>query len=234
MSTKIVTPTGRIVWGNPLVGRQKEKNGVKVVKDGKPVLEYTFGLAISKGEFAAIGAAMQAEATAACPQGIPPDFAFKMKDGDTGVDRNGAPLNVKPGYAGCFVLALSTEYPIPIYQRNGSAFAQLTSGVKTGDYARAELTINGHGRQAGVTGSKPGLYLNPNMVELVGYGQAIVGAANPDDAFGQAAALPPGATAAPTASGPMPSAGAAPPVAEQPPAAPVAPHSAFPWGGQPS
>ena len=238
MSTQIVTAPGRIVWGNPLTGREKKDNsGQRVLKDGKPVLEYQFGLAIPKDQFAELGAAMQQEAAAACPQGIPADFAFKTKDGDTGVDGRGNPLNQKTGYAGCFVIACSTEFPIPVYKREGSAFVQLTQGVKTGDYARVQLTINGHGRAVGKMGAKPGLYLNPNMVEFLGYGEEIRGAANPDDAFGEpVAALPQGASATPVASGPAPSFGTQPlqqqpPAAPQAPSAPPAPHHAFPWGG---
>jgi len=241
LSTKVVTPPGRIVWGNPLQPRpKKDNNNQPVVKDGKAVLEYQFGLAIPKDQFAALGAVFQAEAAAISgQQGIPADFAWKIKDGDTGVDRKGAPLRDKQGYAGCFVIAVSTEYPIPVFKRNGNAFEQLTQGVKTGDYVRAELTVNGHGRAPGKNGAKPGLYLNPNMVELVGYGDEIRGAANPEDAFGQAASMPQGASATPTASGPMPSGGASPFAASPPaPAAQpqqpaVEPHTGFPWGGKP-
>ena len=240
MSTKLVTPPGRIVWGNPLVGRpKKDNNNQPVMKDGKPVIVYEFGLAIAKNLFAELGAAMQQEATAVCPQGIPADFAYKIKDGDTGTDQRGNALSSKPGYAGCYVLACSTEFPIPVYKREGGAFVQLTQGVKTGDFVRAEITINGHGRAPGKMGAKPGLYLNPNMVEFLGYGEEIRGAANPDDAFGTPVELPAGASATPTASGPMPSANQAPaapfaqspaPSAPQAPAAPPVPHNAFPWG----
>lgn len=230
MSTQIVTPPGRIVWGNPLVGREKKDNaGQRVLKDGKPVLEYQFGLAIPKNLFSELGAAMQAEAQAACPQGIPADFAYKMKDGDTDRDSKGQPLSAKAGYAGCYILACSTEFPIPVYKRNGDAFEQLVQGVKTGDFGRAQLTINGHGRAVGKMGAKPGLYINPNMFEFLGYGEEIRGAVNPDAAFGTPAPLPTGASASPVASGPPPS--AAPfQSAPQAPAAPVQPDNAFPWG----
>lgn len=232
MTTQLTTPAGRIVWGNPLVARDKEKNGQKVTKNGTQVKEYTFGLAIPKDQFAEIGAALNAEAKAVCPQGIPADFATKVKDGDTDKDKNGNPLSAKPGYAGHFIIACSTEYPIPVYKRNGAQFQQMTDGVKTGDFVRAQLTINGHGRTPGVMGAKPGLYFNPNMVEFLGYGEEIRGAANPDAAFGAPAALPAGASATPTASGPMPAATQpAAPDAQQAPTAPTAPHTAFPWGG---
>ena len=234
MSTQLTTPVGRIVWGNPLVGREKMKNGQKVLKDGKPVIEYSFGLAIPKADFGPIAAAMEAEAKAACPQGIPPSFAWKVKDGDTGVDKNGQPLNLKPGYPGHMVIALTTEFPIRVFQRNGNEFPQMTGGVKTGDYCRAQITIRGHGAQPGVVGAKAGLYMNPDMVEFLGYGEAITTQANPAEAFGQPVTLPPGASATPTASGPMPTAApqAAPAPAPAPsaPTAPAAPHTTFPWG----
>ena len=235
LSTQLVTAPGRIVWGNPLVGRpKKDNNNQPVLKDGKPVTEYQFGLAIPKAQFAELGAAMQAEAQAACPQGIPADFAYKFKDGDTGTDAKGGALSAKTGYAGCYVIACSTEFPIPVYKRNGAAFEQLTQGVKTGDFVRVQLTINGHGRAPGKMGAKPGLYLNPNMVEFLGYGEEIRGAANPDDAFGApVAALPQGASATPVASGPMPgnnAPNAAFPTAPQAPATPAEPNPAFPWG----
>lgn len=226
MSTQVITPSGRIVWGNPLVGREKKDNaGQRVLKDGKPVVEYQFGLAIPKDQFGELAAAMQAEAQAACPQGVPADFAYKMKDGDTGQDAKGGPLSAKPGYAGCFILALSTEFAIPVYKRNGAAFEQMAAGLKTGDYVRAQVTINGHGRAAGKMGAKPGLYINPNMVEFLGYGEEIRGSASPDDVFSTPAPTPAGASAAPVASGPFPSAPQAPA-----PSTPPAPHTSFPWG----
>lgn len=234
MSTKVITPVGRIVWGNPLVGRpKKDNNGQPVLKDGKQVTEYQFGLAIPKDAFGALWSAMEAEAKAACPQGIPGDFAYKFKDGDTATDSKGMPLRDKPGYAGCCVIAMSTEFPIPVFRREGGSFRQMSDGVKTGDFVRAEITINGHGRAPGKTGAKPGLYLNPNQVEFVGYGDEIRGSLNPEDAFGEAAALPAGASLTPTASGAMPQTPApfAPP-APQAPQAPVQPHQAFPWGGK--
>lgn len=228
MSTKITTPVARIVWGNPTIGRpKKDDSGKPVTKDGQPVIEYSFGLAIPKGEFGPVGDAMQAEAVAVCGAGqpIPSEFAFKMKDGDTDKDKKGNPLNLKPGYAGCYVVACNTEIPVRCYKHDGSKWVQVTDGIKTGDFGRAELQIRGHGAKPNARGSKPGLYINPDQFVLDGYGDAIVNAANPDDAFGAGpVALPAGASATPNASAPMPPATT--------PAAPVAPHTGFPWGNK--
>lgn len=240
MSTKITTPVGRIVWGNPLTGRpKKDDSGKPVTKDGQPVIEYSFGLAIPKADFGPVGEAMQAEATAIVGAGqrIPPDFAFKMKDGDTDTDKKGNPLRDKPGYAGCYVLACSTEIPVRCFGWDGSKWVQATAGIKTGDYGRAELQIRGHGAKPGARGSKPGLYINPDQFVLDGSGEAIVNSANPDEAFGQGpAALPQGASATPTAAAPTMPAGNGSPFAASPPAptpaAPVQPDNAFPWGGK--
>lgn len=228
MTSQIVTSVGRIVWGNPATGLEKKKNNQPVIKDGKTVIEYAFGLAIPKDQFVDVGAAMQAEAAAVFPQGVPQDFSFKTKDGDTDKDGKDRPLCDKVGYAGCYVIACSTEFPIPVFKKNAAGkFAQLQANeIKTGDFVRVQLTINGHGRAPGVTGSKPGLYLNPSMVEHVGYGEEIRGQADPDGVFGGEAPLPAGASATPVASGPPPSA----PQAPQSPAAPSAPHGSFPWG----
>lgn len=247
MSTQHTTAVGRLVWGNPFTARDVKDGQGKVVngQDGKPLQEYSFGLSIPKSECAAIFAVMGAEAAAACPGGIPANFAWKYKDGDTN-DANGKPYSAREGYAMCAVFSFNTRFPVPVFQRQGSGLVQLTQGVKTGDFVRVAVTIDGHGAKPGVMGSKAGLYLNPTMVELVGYGEAILRGADPDDVFATPAALPAGASATPVASGPM-AAPQAPQAAPQPPgfppqapaaaptapAAPPQPHATFPNGPQP-
>lgn len=228
----IVTPVGRIVWGNPLRSQPVRDNAGKPRLDpetGNQLEQWAFGLAIPKDQCGQIFEAMNAQAAAIYPDGkYPPSFAWKFVDGD-GIDNNGKSYAEREGYAGCYVFSASTQYAAPgVYQRNSQGqFVQLSEGVKTGDYARASLNIRAHGQKPGVAGAKPGLYVNPNMVELIGYGEEIRNGPSPDQAFGGAApALPPGASATPTASGPMPGAPAAPQApnaAPQAPAAPAAP-----------
>ena len=202
--TDIVTPVGRIVWGNPLIAKQRrdDNNKPKIREDGTPDMVYSFGLAIDKQQFGAVYQVMQQEAMAVFPNGqFPADFAWKFVDG-YGVDRRGQPYNQRPGYAGCYVMAVESNFPIRVVQLVAGSYQDMTTGVKTGDYVMVGLGIVGHGTKPGVRMSKPGLYINPKMVRFVGYGEEIVVGPNAEGMFGTAdVALPPGASTAPVASG---------------------------------
>lgn len=204
----INSPVGRIVWGNPLIAKQRrdDNNKPKIKDDGTPDMVYSFGLAVPKQEFGPIYAVMQQEAMGVFPNGqFPADFAWKFVDGD-GVDRKGQPYSKRTGYAGHYVLAVESNFPIRVVQYQGGAYADMTQGVKTGDYVVLNFDIVGHGSKPGVRMSKPGLYLNPRMVCFVGYGEEINNAPDAADVFGNAQfALPPGASATPLApSAPLP------------------------------
>ena len=204
----LVTPVGRIVWGNPLVAKQRrdDNNKPKMKDDGTPDMVYSFGLAIQKGHAAPIFAAMQQEAMGVFPNGqFPADFAWKFVDGDT-ADRKGQPYARRTGYAGHIVLAIESSFPIKTVQLVGGVYQDMTQGVKTGDYVMVGLGIVGHGQKPGVRMSKPGLYINPKMVRFVGYGEEINNGPDAADMFGTTdVALPPGASAIPMAApAPMP------------------------------
>jgi hypothetical protein len=198
----LVTPVGRIVWGNPLVAKQRrdDNNKPKLKDDGTPDMVYSFGLAIQKTQAAPIFAAMQQEAMGVFPSGqFPADFAWKFVDGDT-ADRKGQPYARRTGYAGHIVIAIESSFPIKTVQLNGGVYQDMTQGVKTGDYVMVGLGIVGHGQKPGVRMSKPGLYINPKMVRFVGYGEEINNGPDAADMFGTGeVALPPGASAMPTA-----------------------------------
>jgi hypothetical protein len=198
----INSTVGRIVWGNPLVAKQRrdDNNKPKLKADGTPDMVHSFGLAIPKTEFGPIYAMMQQEAMGVFPNGqFPADFAWKFVDGD-GVDRKGQPYNKRTGYAGHYVLAVESNFPIRVVQYQGGSYVDMTQGVKTGDYVVLNFDIMGHGSKPGVRMSKPGLYLNPKMVCFVGYGEEINNAPDASNVFGGAQyALPPGASATPLA-----------------------------------
>lgn len=231
MATKTTTAPGRIVWGNPLNGRPKtdDNNQPIIGNDGQQVVEWSFGLAIEKSRIdeicppAAVGfmTAAQTEATQQFPNGAPPSFAWKMVDGD-GIDNKGQPYANRTGYAGCYVLAISTQSFAPrCYQYENGAFKQITEGIKTGDYVQVGLSVKGHQGNPQKPGSKPGLYLNPEGISLVGYGEEIITGASPDQMFGAPAALPPGASSTPLAAPVgMPTSTAPAPVATAPVATP--------------
>jgi hypothetical protein len=170
------------------------------MKDGQPVQQWAFGVAFPKNEFAPIWAAMSQEAATGYPQGTPPKFAWKYQDGD-GIDSNGQPFNKREGYAGCFILTITTEaFAPPIYKFQNGAYVQLNADqIKTGDYVAVALNI-----KVNVPTDRthtPGLYINPEAIDHVGYGQEIHNGPDPMALFGgQQRQLPPGASATPIAS----------------------------------
>lgn len=249
MTLEILTPVGRLVWGNPARSSIKKDQKTKqpVLRDGKPVEQWVFGVAFPKAEFnQQIAPYMQQEASGVYPHGVPAGFSWKFKDGD-GVDRQGKPYRDREGYAGCFVLTVSTEaFAPPIYRNEGGKYRQIDAKeIKTGDYIVMKLNIKANAPTN--PSHTPGLYVNPVGIELVGYGAEIVSqTADPDEMFGgRTYQLPPGAHVAPIApqTGVMPPYGAPMPPA-QPAAMPYAPPqqpqyapaqpAAMPYGGYPA
>lgn len=204
---------GRIVWtsGDLFKGRPKTDQMTKqprIGKDGQPIIEYGFGLAVPKSAIAAghgpgqpgeFWAAMHREAMSLYPgaQSIPPAFAMKYKDGD-GIDDQGRPFAQRAGYKDCLVLACTTTLPIKYFKFDPATNKnfQVNEGIKCGDYVQVQLQIKAH---AGIGNAKAGLYLNPMAVRFIGYGEPIVNTPSGDEIFGVGAppALPPGASATP-------------------------------------
>ena len=182
----ITTPEGRIVWGdphrrNPIVDDATKQQKIDQ-STGKPRFDVTFGLAIPKDQFAPVWDAMSRAAALLYPQGVPNGFAWKYKDGDTDVDGKGNPLRNKEGYAGCYILTISTETVPKVLTPQNGAWVQIESGVKTGDFVQVGLGIKPH------AGMKPGLYVNPIMVGLSRIGDAINSGPSAEDVFGAAPA----------------------------------------------
>lgn len=202
MPVEFTTPVGRIVWGHPGNARQKtDDNNQPVIRaNGEKALQWAFGVAFTKADFQQyIWPYLAQEAATVFPNGTPPSFSWKMTDGDT-VDSKGIPFANREGYAGCIVLAISTELQAPpIFKFNGTKYDQVPSeGIKTGDYVAVGLDVRVN--QPTDPKKKSGLYINPKAIELVGYGTQIVsqGAADPMALFkGAQHALPPGASATP-------------------------------------
>jgi hypothetical protein len=197
---------GRIVWGHPCKSKNKTRrnpvtNAEEVVlgKDGTPAQQWAFGVAFPKDHFQQhIYPALAQEAATAFPNGVPPRFAWKFKDGD-GVDSNGQPFNLREGHAGHYILTVSTEaFAPPVYKLVNGVYQQLQPDqIKCGDYVALGLVI----KYNGATGTNtPGLYINPQAIELVGYGTEIVsaGSVDPNALFGgKQYQLPPGASQQP-------------------------------------
>lgn len=136
------------------------------------------------------------------------DFAYKIKDGD-GYDSNGKAHALKEGWKGHWIVQVST-YAGAMRVVNGlsgnSAITEVGSGpnhIKTGDFVVCCLDISSNG-WAGDAQSKPGIYMNPDLLQLVGYGDAIISGPNPDEMLKGAAEaiggyVPAGMSTTPTA-----------------------------------
>lgn len=203
MSVNFVTPLGRIVWGNPARSTKKTDQRTKkpVERDGQQVEQWVFGLAIPKDEFLkSVWPYLQQEAATAFPNGVPGNFAWKFKDGDS-IDANGKPYADREGYAGHYVMTISTEaYAPPIWKNENGVYRQIDPNeIKTGDYVVVKLDCKYNGATSPNT---PGVYVNPQGIELVGHGKEIITvSADPNEMFGGATyQLPPGASTTPVAS----------------------------------
>lgn len=132
------------------------------------------------------------------------DFAYKIKDGD-GFDANGKPHSAKEGWKGCYILQIATYAGQPKVVnglQGNNLITEVGSGpnhIKTGDFVRVGLDVKSNGWK-GDAQSKPGMYVNPTVVQLVGYGDLIQGGPDPDQVFAQQTAyIPQGMSTTPTA-----------------------------------
>lgn len=190
---------GRIIWtsGDLFTGKPKLDFNTKQPKinaAGEQMMEYGFGLAVPKsvldqtaeGQPGEIWAAVHQEALSLYPSGqLPPGFAMKFKDGD-GVDHNGKSFAERAGYAGHIIFTCTTSIAIKYFKFENNANIMINEGIKCGDYVNVQLQIKAHGA---VGQGKPGLYLNPNAVQFLGFGEAIINAPSGDQIFG--ASTPP-------------------------------------------
>lgn len=199
----ILTPAGRIVWGsvdkaNTIDGEGKPKLIKNGPNTGKPTQSYDFGLAIPKGpekhwKDTAWGAPIYNLAVQSWPRGEhqAPSFAFKVQDGDSTVpNRKGRKPCDREGCPGNWVLSFSSQYAPQLYKLEGNRPIPVTppETIKAGYWVQ----ISGSCASNDST-QNPGIFLNHNMVCLVGIDKEIV--SGPDAAavgFGQDVALPAG------------------------------------------
>lgn len=247
MPTK-VNVSGRLVWASaptgPLDPVEVIDNKTKLPRvkaDGTKMMERGFGLAVPKmvnglpnAEFAAWWTAATAEAAKACNGAAPawPNnrvFSYKLTDGDgkapADIARNLPERDYPDHYKGCWVLSIKSQLlnAPPVYDGSSGQWLQVDPNnirgnkLKVGDYVTVGLSIDGH------LGESPGLYLNPEGIMFIGFGEPISRSADPTAMFGAAPGpnmqLPPGASATPVG----PSAATPPVMPGAPPAAPVAP-----------
>jgi len=204
---KTLMVMGRIIWtcGELFKGRGKVIYGTtqpKLNAAGEQSREYGFGLAVPFANIAEVWQSLHEQAYTLHPsQVLPPGFAMKYKNGGgtSNIDDKGQPYDLREGYAGHLVLACTMSMPIKFFKFDAALNKNeiINEGIKCGDYVNVQLNIVPHGP---VGQGKPGLYLNPNAVQFVGYGKEIISAPSGDAIFGNTAPpLVSGASATPLA-----------------------------------
>lgn len=234
MPRRFTTPIGRMVQGDCFTPQTKDQQGnLRVVKTGpnagQPSPQFYVGVAFPKmvenpttrqmepnAEFNAFYNELDAEARVAWPSLFPnggpcvlPTFAWKLVDGD-GVDTTGKSNAGKEGFAGHWVLRFTSGYAPKCFHAGHYAAAEQIADPKQlrcGDYVRVGGSIKSNENP-----TKPGLYVNFDLVEKAGHGQEITSGPDAAAAFSAPAGqAPAGMSATPLAQpGPLPVGLAAP------------------------
>jgi hypothetical protein len=189
--------TGRLVQGDVFEPQTKNMNGGPLTNlRGEPKIQYFIAVACPKSDPKTVATyqRIQEIAVAGFPGGETqlPNFAWKVLDGDQ------HPNNTKIGFPGCYVFRLATGFQPKAYTQGGASQIVDPAQIKRGYFIRAAFTCAPNGNQ-----KKPGVYLNTELVELIGYGEEINNGPDAAALLGAAgvAVLPAGASATPVAGG---------------------------------
>ncbi|QDP66972.1 MAG: putative helix-destabilizing protein [Prokaryotic dsDNA virus sp.] len=220
------TPVGRIISGDPWTKQTTDANNRPIPEEKQ---NYWFALAVEKNapgmnellgtlhKAASAGYAHAQNVMAQVNQGLAATaFSWKVADGDEQRQNptTGAMENRWAHGAGCWVLKFSTTLPIRPAKYQGNVPTDCaTSEIKRGYYVQVAGSTSANGN----TDHTAGIYLNPQTVCLVGYGEEIVGGPSLDQQFtgGPGGYMPAGMTQAPQPPTGAPGAMGQPP--QQPP-----------------
>jgi len=196
----LISSAGRIVAGNVAKANPLDMNGKPRAKP-----QYFFALAIAKNDPAINGLMTQMyqfahgqyaqypDVLRRIQLGLQPNtgFAWKIDDGDS------PKLRERPGHAGHWIFKFSTTIAPKAVDRNNQLIDP--THIKTGYYADVAFSVSANGK----TDHTAGIYVNPNFVRLLGYGEEIVAGPTAEQRFG-AAPAPQMGSAAPLAPGGAP------------------------------
>ena len=232
MAINFTTPVGRIVQGD-LAKPQPVLDNLgkpKLSRDGTPMVQHFIALAIAKTpghtHWAQTdwGRQVWDEGNRAHPTFAPhPTFSWKIEDGDSQMPNKKGKKNAdREGFPGHWIVKFRSGFLPKTYNADGSA-AVPAETIRCGYYAQVNCTV------AGNSGESPGVYVNPNMVALSGYGPEIIAGPDASEAGFGGVPLPPGASATPLGGfAPAPAVPGAPIPAGTPAPAGVAPSVPFP------
>jgi hypothetical protein len=236
----VLFPVARVVTGNLYTPNTTDAEGNPLViktgpNAGQPREDYYFGIAIPKGteqhwNQTEWGSKIYQAGANAFPNDASqsPTFAWKIADGDSTVpNRVGTKPCDRVGWAGNWVVHLSSSFAPKLYTDNGNKQLLEKDAIKCGYFVEVFGSVGGNG-----SSQQPGVFINHSMVNLVAYGEVInTGPDATKVGFGASGgALPPGASATPPAQagGFNPGATPPPPPAQAgatPPPPPAQPHT---------
>ena len=228
----ILFPVGRMIGGSvykaqPVLDNFKKP---KLNADGTPRTEFNFGVAIPKqGEAhwsqTPWGAQVWGVGSAAHPANHKnPSYAWKIVDGDsTTPNKAGRIPSDQEGYKGHWIIWFKQSWAPKLVTDKGTVQLIEPDQIMPGYYVEVFGSVVGNG-----TSPTPGVYINPQAVNRVAFGEKLATASVDTSSVGFGAGpLPAGASVTPIGGGfnPQP----APVAAWQPPANPVsaAPNPAF-------
>lgn len=212
-----VTPVARLIHGHPLKQNVRTDGVTKqpvLGKDGQPIKEIYIGIAIPKTGEAdwkdtewgkqIVMAALDAENGYDAATTRRPDFSWKVIDGDSDIpNKAGHAPNEDEYKRGHWVLHLNTRIPYNCYhvgKYNPLDAIQDVNAIKLGDYVRVNIVAKGN-----KPSKTPGVYLNPNLLELSRVGEAIIReGSGPDAASVFGGSAPAQVTPTPTPAAPAP------------------------------
>jgi len=202
-------PVGRLVGGSLTKSQTKDADGKPLVgktgaTQGKPMFKFYIAVACPKNgsqawyqtEYGAKVLKVGQEAFGPLAQN--PSFSWKIEDGDSLIPNLKGKTNAsREGYPGNWILNMAVMTfedfsPIQTCNRDGTLPVN-PADIKLGDYVQVVVNCKGNG-----SSSKPGVYLNPIAVALIGHGKPIIhGVDVKTVGFGVGAVLPPGASETP-------------------------------------
>lgn len=204
---RIYIPASRIVSGSPSFKQEKDYYGKPLDRP-----RWFLAIALPKNDPRSSAILQQimnvawngyqgnAAVQARIQQWLNGDFHFKIEDGDNPKDPK---ARGREGYAGCWILKLSTSLGAPMCC-TASNIQMDPALIKTGHYVDAQISVE----ENGLTDGNAGVYLNPDCIRFLGYGQEIATGPTPEQMFaGIPAEVPAGASAQPVPPNAQPGAG---------------------------
>ncbi len=187
--TNFESPIGRIVMGHcfnpqPMTEQRLIRTGPNA---GKPRTIYFIGVAINKDnpgckelikeikQVAMSSFPKLFDENGKCRKD---DFSFKIIDGDSDKpNQDGKIPKDRPGFPGCYVFRFTTGFQPKVINNTKSEITDVNA-IKRGYYVRVAGTIKSNEQNM-----RPGIYLNHHCIQLMGYGEEIVGNDNLDKIF---------------------------------------------------